>query len=56
MHCVGCMCVPRNMLQAASMYNTLLESDDATLVIEVLILPGKRGITRKPGRLQSSSG
>lgn len=30
------VCVPRNMLQAAGMYNTLLESDDPALVIEVL--------------------
>ncbi len=30
------VCVPRNMVQAAGMYNTLLQSDDAALVIEVL--------------------
>lgn len=30
------VCVPRNMLQAAGMYNTLLKSDDPALVIEVL--------------------
>lgn len=30
------VCVPRNMVQAAGMYNTLLESDDPALVIEVL--------------------
>ncbi len=30
------VCVPRNMLQAAGMYNTLLQTDDAALVIEVL--------------------
>ncbi len=30
------VCVPRNMTQAAGMYNTLLKSDDAALVIEVL--------------------
>jgi 2-oxoisovalerate dehydrogenase E1 component len=30
------VCVPRNMLQAAGMYNTLLASDDPALVVEVL--------------------
>jgi len=30
------VCVPRNMTQAAGMYNTLLKSDDAALVIEPL--------------------
>jgi 2-oxoisovalerate dehydrogenase E1 component len=30
------VCVPRNMTQAAGMYNTLLRSDDPALVIEVL--------------------
>jgi pyruvate/2-oxoglutarate/acetoin dehydrogenase E1 component/TPP-dependent pyruvate/acetoin dehydrogenase alpha subunit len=30
------VCVPRNMTQAAGFYNTLLESDDPALVIEVL--------------------
>jgi pyruvate/2-oxoglutarate/acetoin dehydrogenase E1 component len=30
------VCVPRNMVQAAGMYNTLLKSDDPALVIEVL--------------------
>lgn len=30
------VCVPRNMTQAAGMYNTLLEGDDPALVIEVL--------------------
>lgn len=30
------ICVPRNMTQAAGMYNTLLQSDDPALVIEVL--------------------
>lgn len=30
------ICVPRNMTQAAGMYNTLLRSDDPALVIEVL--------------------
>ncbi len=30
------ICVPRNMVQAAGMYNTLLEGDDPALVIEVL--------------------
>lgn len=31
-----CVCVPRNMLQAAGMYNTLLSSDDPAIVIEPL--------------------
>ena len=30
------VCVPRNMVQAAGLYNTLLASDDPALVIEVL--------------------
>ncbi len=30
------VCVPRNMTQAAGMYNTLLRSDDPALLIEVL--------------------
>jgi pyruvate/2-oxoglutarate/acetoin dehydrogenase E1 component/TPP-dependent pyruvate/acetoin dehydrogenase alpha subunit len=30
------ICVPRNMVQAAGMYNTLLNSDDPALVIECL--------------------
>ncbi len=30
------VCVPRNMVQAAGMYNTLLQCDDPALVIEVL--------------------
>jgi 2-oxoisovalerate dehydrogenase E1 component len=30
------ICVPRNMTQAAGMYNTLLEGDDPALVIEAL--------------------
>ena len=30
------VCVPRNAVQAAGMYNTLLRSDDAALVVEVL--------------------
>jgi pyruvate/2-oxoglutarate/acetoin dehydrogenase E1 component/TPP-dependent pyruvate/acetoin dehydrogenase alpha subunit len=30
------VCVPRNMTQAAGFYNTLLRSDDAALVVEVL--------------------
>lgn len=31
-----CICVPRNMTQAAGMYNTLLKSDDPGLIIECL--------------------
>jgi len=30
------VCVPRNAVQAAGMYNTLLQSDDTALVVEVL--------------------
>jgi pyruvate/2-oxoglutarate/acetoin dehydrogenase E1 component len=30
------LCVPRNMVQAAGMYNTLLAADDPAIVIEVL--------------------
>lgn len=30
------LCVPRNMVQAAGMYNTLLKGDDPAIVIEVL--------------------
>lgn len=30
------VCVPRNMMQAAGMYNTLLKSDEPALVVEVL--------------------
>jgi 2-oxoisovalerate dehydrogenase E1 component len=30
------VCVPRNMTQAAGFYNTLLESDDPAIVVEVL--------------------
>lgn len=30
------ICVPRNMLQAAGMYNTLLQSDDPAIVVECL--------------------
>jgi len=30
------ICVPRNMTQAAGMYNTLLKSDDPAIVVEVL--------------------
>lgn len=30
------VCVPRNFVQAAGMYNTLLKSDDPALVVEVL--------------------
>jgi pyruvate/2-oxoglutarate/acetoin dehydrogenase E1 component/TPP-dependent pyruvate/acetoin dehydrogenase alpha subunit len=30
------VCVPRNMVQAAGMYNTLLQGDDPALVVEVL--------------------
>jgi pyruvate/2-oxoglutarate/acetoin dehydrogenase E1 component len=40
------LCVPRNMTQAAGMYNTLLRSDDPAIVVEVL--NGYRGKERLP--------
>lgn len=43
------LCVPRNMVQAAGMYNTLLQSDDPAIVIEVL--NGYRIKERLPGNL-----
>jgi pyruvate/2-oxoglutarate/acetoin dehydrogenase E1 component len=43
------VCVPRNMQQAAGMYNTLLHSDDAALVIECL--NGYRSKERLPSNL-----
>ncbi|MBI2773401.1 MAG: transketolase, partial [Chloroflexi bacterium] len=49
------ICVPRNMTQAAGMYNTLFASDDPGLVIEVLSgyrlkerMPRNLGATRVP--------
>ena len=36
------VCVPRNMTQAAGMYNTLLQGDDPALVIEPLKMYGLR--------------
>jgi len=43
------VCVPRNMTQAAGMYNTLLKSDDPAIVIECL--NGYRLKERKPDNL-----
>ncbi|MBL7944605.1 MAG: transketolase, partial [Flavobacteriales bacterium] len=43
------VCTPRNMQQAAGMYNTLLQSDDPALVIECL--NGYRSKERLPGNL-----
>ena len=43
------VCVPRNMQQAAGMYNTLIQSDDAALVIECL--NGYRSKERMPSNL-----
>jgi pyruvate/2-oxoglutarate/acetoin dehydrogenase E1 component len=43
------LCVPRNMVQAAGMYNTLLDGDDPAIVIEVL--NGYRLREREPGNL-----
>jgi 2-oxoisovalerate dehydrogenase E1 component len=41
------VCVPRNLTQAAGMYNTLLQGDDPALVIEPLKMYGLR--EKKPG-------
>lgn len=43
------VCVPRNMMQAAGMYNTLLQSDEPALVIECL--NGYRTKEQKPANL-----
>lgn len=43
------VCVPRNMQQAAGMYNTLIQSDDPALVIECL--NGYRSKERLPANL-----
>src|SRR5690606_4414684 len=43
------VCVPRNMQQAAGMYNTLLQADDPALVIECL--NGYRTKERMPANL-----
>ncbi|MDX9751545.1 MAG: transketolase C-terminal domain-containing protein [Flavobacteriales bacterium] len=43
------LCVPRNMQQAAGMYNTLLQSDDPAIVIECL--NGYRTKERMPANL-----
>lgn len=43
------VCVPRNMQQAAGMYNTLIQSDDPALVIECL--NGYRSKERMPSNL-----
>ncbi|MEM7583090.1 MAG: thiamine pyrophosphate-dependent enzyme [Acidobacteriota bacterium] len=43
------VCVPRNMTQAAGFYNTLLQSDDSALVIEVL--NGYRSKEKLPSNL-----
>ncbi len=43
------VCVPRNMQQAAGMYNTLVQSDDPALVIECL--NGYRSKERMPANL-----
>lgn len=45
------ICVPRNMTQAIGMYNTLLQSDDPALVIEVL--NGYRQKERLPDNLDT---
>ncbi len=43
------VCVPRNMQQAAGMYNTLLQSDDAAIVVECL--NGYRSKEKLPANL-----
>jgi 2-oxoisovalerate dehydrogenase E1 component len=43
------VCVPRDMTQAAGMYNTLLQSDDPAIVVEVL--NGYRAKERKPDNI-----
>ncbi|HEX6200802.1 MAG TPA: transketolase C-terminal domain-containing protein, partial [Thermoanaerobaculia bacterium] len=43
------VCVPRNMTQAAGMYNTLLQSDDPAIVVEVL--NGYRAKERLPANV-----
>ncbi len=43
------VCVPRNMTQAAGFYNTLLQSDDSAIVIEVL--NGYRSKEKLPANL-----
>ncbi len=45
------LCVPRNCVQAAGMYNTLLQGDDSAIVIEVL--NGYRVKERCPSNLGS---
>jgi pyruvate/2-oxoglutarate/acetoin dehydrogenase E1 component/TPP-dependent pyruvate/acetoin dehydrogenase alpha subunit len=45
------VCVPRNMVQAAGMYNTLLQSDEPGLVIECL--NGYRLKEKRPNNLSS---
>jgi 2-oxoisovalerate dehydrogenase E1 component len=43
------LCVPRNMTQAAGFYNTLLQSDDPAIVVEVL--NGYRSKERLPSNI-----
>ncbi len=47
------LCVPRNMVQAAGMYNTLLKSDEPGIVIECL--NGYRLKEKMPGNLATFS-
>ncbi len=47
------VCVPRNMVQAAGMYNTLFQGDDPALVVEVL--NGYRLKEDMPGNIGSYS-
>lgn len=44
------VCVPRNMVQAAGMYNTLLQSDEPAIVVECL--NGYRLKEKQPNNLQ----
>jgi pyruvate/2-oxoglutarate/acetoin dehydrogenase E1 component len=43
------VCVPRNMTQAAGMYNTLLQGDDPAIVVEVL--NGYRAKEKRPDNI-----
>ena len=45
------ICTPRNMLQAAGMYNTLLQADDPAIVVECL--NGYRLREQKPDNLET---
>lgn len=51
------ICVPRNMTQAAGMYNTLLQGDDPAIIIEVLnAYRKKEPLPTNPGEFTVSLG